>query len=189
MSVCEDTVLRFGERDYLILLLLHFKNRPLCPTPKRRVKTEQFCNLGAGGGDISVNFVPVSLLNNSTVLYVCSLHFLKSHLPSYLGPQYHREQLCGLGARRSPPTGYVSGWLRLQDPEPAEETAESCYSALLHKGGGYHHLRGGPFCGSHRLWLHLDRTLAGGWRCWPRSFCFPYRYNQTPVTGFTETMT
>lgn len=61
-------VFRIWEKTLPNLALVTFtkKNRPVLPTPKRRVKTEQFCNRGAGGGDISVDFVPVSLFNNST---------------------------------------------------------------------------------------------------------------------------
>lgn len=110
-----------------------------------------------------------------------TLHLKKNHISlSFLDPQHHRQQLCGLGARRSPPTGHVGRRRRLQDSEPDEETAESSHSALLHERGGYHHLRGGSFCGSHRLRLHLDRAVAGGWRRRPRSLCLPYRYRQSP---------
>lgn len=107
--------------------------------------------------------------------FVCSRH-LKSNVSfRHVGPQHHREQLCGLGVRGSPSAGYVSGWWRLQDSEPAEETAESCHPAVLHQRGSFHHIWSGSLCGPHRLRLHLDCALAGGWRCRSRSLSLPYR--------------
>lgn len=64
------------------MLLLHLEELPLCPSSKRCVETEQLCNLGAGGGDISVNFVPVSPLpNSSTVCLQPTLFKITSPFP------------------------------------------------------------------------------------------------------------
>lgn len=107
--------------------------------------------------------------------FVCSRR-LKSNVSfRRVGPQHHREQLRGLGVRGSPSAGYVSGWWRLQDSEPAEETAESCHPAVLHQRGSLHHIWSGSLRGPHRLRLHLDCALAGGWRCRSRSLSLPYR--------------
>lgn len=127
------------------------------------------------------HFCSSVFFNNPTEC--CAAYACWNHI-SFISPdsQHHWEQLRGMGTRGGPPAGHVCGWRRLQNPEPDEETAESRHPALLHQGGGQHHLWSGPLCGPHWLRLHLDCALPGGWRCRPRPRCLPHRYNHTPVT-------